>query len=471
MTDKFGRPINRDSKNNIKTSDVTKSYIRDNYLESEIEEDFDFKNKYKIKNLPNPINLDDALNKRYADTNFLKISNYDKNSIVRNDRNMNFNSTNFTGLNSIYVNRDPIYDTELATKKYTDNKFNDPSIVKNTDHIDFNDKNLDNVRFVNVNSYPAVNSHLTCKEYVDNNINWTVDNSSLLRLDSNEQLDIPNQDHITLISAFTSPPTIINIPISNQNLVRNNQDNVFNNYKLTNISSVSVNHEAQEDNDLVTLGYVKSLHEDNERSRRDLGLQFYDENNHLVKNNITNDFNDNKILNVKSIEINNEPINDTDVVNKLYVDNKTDNFTQTFDSSINEHVLTAKGHIDMNDFNIENVRFMCIKYEPQADCHPVILSYLNKHVDESTILRLNDDSNERYLQARVGNTPHNLQIYNKAQIIDTTVIQNGNTGGYVLQNWLIECHDKNDSGKISNFVKTTRSSSPTGDSGATILPP
>ena len=24
MTDKFGRPINRDSKNNIKTSDVTK---------------------------------------------------------------------------------------------------------------------------------------------------------------------------------------------------------------------------------------------------------------------------------------------------------------------------------------------------------------------------------------------------------------------------------------------------------------
>ena len=49
MTDKFGRPINRDSKNNIKTSDVTKSYIRDNYFESEIEKDFDLKNKYKKK--------------------------------------------------------------------------------------------------------------------------------------------------------------------------------------------------------------------------------------------------------------------------------------------------------------------------------------------------------------------------------------------------------------------------------------
>ena len=36
--------------------------------------------------------------------------------LLGNDRNMNFSSTTFTGLDSIYVNRDPIYDTELATK-------------------------------------------------------------------------------------------------------------------------------------------------------------------------------------------------------------------------------------------------------------------------------------------------------------------------------------------------------------------
>ena len=94
----------------------------------------------------------------------------------------------------------------------------------------------------------------------------------------------------------------------------------------------------------------------------------------LVKNNIPNDFNDNKILNVKSIELNDEPINDTDAVNKLYVDNKTDNFSQTFDNSRDEYVLSSKGHINMNDYNIENVRFMCIKHEPfKSDCHPVIL--------------------------------------------------------------------------------------------------
>ena len=58
------------------------------------------------------------------------------------------------------------------------------------------------------------------------------------------------------------------------------------------------------------------------------------------------------------------------------------------------HVLTAKGHINMNDFNIENVRFMCINNSPSVDCHLVnIKLFFNKHLDESTsILRLNDDS-------------------------------------------------------------------------------
>ena len=51
------------------------------------------------------------------------------------------------------------------------------------------------------------------------------------------------------------------------------------------------------------------------------------------------------------------------------------------------------------------------------------------------------------------------------QLLYKTVI----LGGYVLQNWLIECLDKKDSGKISNFIKTSRSSSPTGDSGATTF--
>ena len=46
-----------------------------------------------------------------------------------------------------------------------------------------------------------------------------------------------------------------------------------------------------------------------------------------------------------------------------------------------------------------------------------------------------------------------------------------NTGGYLLQNWIIKCNDENNNGKIQNFIESTKTNSPTGYSGATILPP
>ena len=49
-------------------------------------------------------------------------------------------------------------------------------------------------------------------------------------------------------------------------------------------------------------------------------------------------------------------------------------------------------------------------------------------------------------------------------------MKTGNTGGYLLPYWKLFCNDKNNNGKISNFIKSTKSNSPTGDSGATSLP-
>ena len=61
--------------------------------------------------------------------------------------------------------------------------------------------------------------------------------------------------------------------------------------------------------------------------------------------------------------------------------------------------------------------------------------------------------NERYLQARVGNTAYNLQIYNKAQInryyyYAKLVIQVDMLYLYGL----IECNDKNNNGKSSQIL-------------------
>ena len=46
----------------------------------------------------------------------------------------------------------------------------------------------------------------------------------------------------------------------------------------------------------------------------------------------------------------------------------------------------------------------------------------------------------------------------------------GKTGGHLLPNWKIICNDRNDSGKIQNFIKPTKTNSPTGSSGASNPP-
>ena len=42
---------------------VQKPYLRTNYIESNIEEDIDLKNKYRIKNLSDPISIREAASK------------------------------------------------------------------------------------------------------------------------------------------------------------------------------------------------------------------------------------------------------------------------------------------------------------------------------------------------------------------------------------------------------------------------
>ena len=278
----FGNSNSNNSDNKIDTSlFVQKPYLRHNYIEANIEEDIDLKNQFRIKNLPDPISVQEA-----------------------------------------------------ASQNYVDNKFNDPSLLKNTEHINLNDRNITNVRFLQVNQWPQIDSHLTPKLYVDTEI----DQSSL---------------------------------------VRNNQDNDFNNINLTNISSITLNTQAVNDNEVITKAYVDQFHQENKRSRRDLGIDFYNESNELVKNNQDNDLNDNKITNINSITINNNPTDDNHVSNKKYIDDS---------------------------------------------------------IGEDTLLRFNQTLTN-YLKVSVGNDTYNLTKYDKIQLTDTTVMKAGNSGGYLLQSW------------------------------------
>ena len=95
---------------------------------------------------------------------------------------------------------------------------------------------------------------------------------------------------------------------------------------------------------------------------------------------------------------------------------------------------------------------------------------MDDELDKNTILRFNQTL-ESCLKVSVGNDIYHLTKYDKIQLTDKTTIKAGNGVGYLLPSWRIFCNDKNINGKITNFIRATKTSSPTGDSGATILPP
>ena len=182
---------------------------------------------------------------------------------------------------------------------------------------------------------------------------------------------------------------------------------------MTNINSITLNKQPKIDNELIIKAYVDQFHQENERSRRDLGIDFYDESSDLIKNNQDNNLNDNKLTNINSITINNNPTDDDHVSNKKYVD---------------------------------------------------------EELDKNTIVRFNQTLSN-YLKVSVGNDIYNLTKYSKIRLTDVTIIKYPNSGGYLLQNWNIKCNDKNNNGKIQNFINSSKTNSPTANSGAESLPP
>ena len=78
---------------------------------------------------------------------------------------------------------------------------------------------------------------------------------------------------------------------------------------------------------------------------------------------------------------------------------------------------------------------------------------------------------ENYIKVSVRNDTYNLTKDDKIQNIDTTETKVPNTGSDFLQKWYNKCNNKNNDSTVGNFIKSTKISSPTGQSGATILPP
>ena len=125
---------------------------------------------------------------------------------------------------------------------------------------------------------------------------------------------------------------------------------------------------------------------------------------------------------------------------------------------------------DLNDNKLTNINSITIKNNPTDDNHVSNKKYIDNELDKNTIVRFNQTL-ENFLKVSVGNDTYYLTKNNKIQITDTTVIRIGNIGSVVLPYWKCICNNKNNNGKITNFIRTTKTKSPTGKTGATTLPP
>ena len=119
---------------------------------------------------------------------------------------------------------------ELPTKTYVDSKFNDPSIIKNTDRVDVNDKIIDNVHSIQVNSFPTHYEQFTPKIYVDN-----VVSDAISYVDNLHEINRNRGDLSSVLS---------------------DQDSEFDNNKLTNLDSFTVDRNSNSDTELANKNHI-----------------------------------------------------------------------------------------------------------------------------------------------------------------------------------------------------------------------
>ena len=136
-----------------------------------------------------------------------------------------------------------------------------------------------------------------------------------------------------------------------EKLKLNEHDSINLNFTLTSPKTLT---------EITTKAYIVSLHDENERNRGDLGLSFYDEETDQVKNNQDKDFNEFKLTNLDSLTVNRDPSSDNQISRKKHFDNDLDknfilSFYQTLENYLNvflgkdTYILTKHDKIQIID--------------------------------------------------------------------------------------------------------------------------
>ena len=181
--------------------------------------------------------------------------------------------------------------------------------------------------------------------------------------------------------------------------------------------------------------------------------------------------------NVRGIKVNKMPAVEKHLTPELYVDRFVRDIKSNFDGlheiKRNRRDLSSVFNDQDNEFDntkLTNLDSVTVKRNPSSDNEVSIKKYVDGSIGEGTLLRFNQTS-QIYLKVTVRNITYNLTKYNKIQITDTMEIKFPNIGSDLLQKWNIKCNNKIIQSRKTEFMKSPKTNSPTGYSGATRLPP
>ena len=103
-----------------------------------------------------------------------------------------------------------------------------------------------------------------------------------------------------------------------------------------------------------------------------------------------------------------DPISNTEACSKKYADNL-----------FNDHsIIKNTAHIDLNDRNITNARFIQVNQLPQIDSHLTAKLYVDNSIDEPSLVRNNQDNDfGNYNLTNINSITLNTQAVNDNEVI------------------------------------------------------
>ena len=91
---------------------------------------------------------------------------------------------------------------------------------------------------------------------------------------------------------------------------------------------------------------------------------------------------------------------------------------------------------EFDNSKLNNLDIVTVNREPKSDNELANKRYVDDSIGQGDVLRFNQTL-QSYLEISVGNDTYNLTKFDEIQIADTTKIKYPNTGGDLLQNWVL----------------------------------